>query len=154
MRRIITLPVLVLHTVDLPFGVYCVVLLVLSLYFPFSHWLNSVSFVLVVFLSSCLVLLWLFCSGLTCFLLPSLVLLLFPLLVLFGIVRPSVGLVTAPSLVSVSIPVYLFFCCIAYCACWWRWRWRGWNGGWVLNLSLGGGFEFLKFFESAALRRP
>ncbi len=55
-----------------------------------------------VFLSSCLVLLWLFCSGLICFLLPSLVLLLFPLLVLFGFVRP-VGLVRAPSLV-----VYLF----------------------------------------------
>ena len=30
----------------------------------------------------------------------------------------------------------------------------GWNGGWVLNLSLGGGFEFLNFFESTALRRP
>ena len=36
-------------------------------------------------------------------------LLLFPLLVLFVIVRPSVGLVRAPSLVSVSTPVYLFF---------------------------------------------
>ena len=157
MRRIITMPVLVLHTADLPFGVYCVVLLVLSLYFPFSHWLNAVSFVLLVLslLSSCRVV-WFFsaCSALVWPVFYCPLLCCFYFLVLFGIVRPSVGLVTAPSLVSVSIPVYLFCCCIAYCACWWRWRWRGWNGGWVLNLSLGGGFEFLKFFESAALRRP
>ena len=82
MRRIITMPVLVLHTADLPFGVYCVVLLVLSLYFPFSHWLNAVSFVVLVLslLSSCRVV-WFFsaCSALVwpVFYCP-LVLLLFP----------------------------------------------------------------------------
>ena len=112
MRRIITVPVLVLHTADLPFGVYCVVLLVLSLYFPFSHWLNAVSFVLLVLslLSSCRVV-WFFsaCSALVWPVFYCPLLCCFYFLVLFGIVRPSVGLVTAPSLVSVSIPVYLFF---------------------------------------------
>ena len=93
-------------SLPLVFGVYCV-LLVLSLNSPYSHWLNSVSFVLPCLPvelsgSSLVVLLW---SDL--FLFPSLVLLLFPLLVLFGIVRPSVGLVSPPSLVSVSIPAYL-----------------------------------------------
>ena len=115
MRRIITMLVLVLHTADLPspcfWGLLCRFVGFIS-QFPLSP-LAKLCLVCFgcrscpVFLSSCLVLLWLFCSGLTCFLLPSLVLLLFPLLVLFGIVRPSVGLVRAPSLVSVSIPVYL-----------------------------------------------
>ncbi len=79
-------------------------------------------------------------------------LLLFPLLVLFGIVRPSVGLVRGP-LVCVCVYPCLSFVVVAWLIV------RvgeggGWNGGWVLNLSLGGGFEFLNFFESAALRRP
>ena len=82
MRRIITMPVLVLHTADLPWGLLCRFVGFISLFplFPLAKrcLVCFVGFISPVFLSSCLVLLCLFCSGLTCFLLPSLVLLLFP----------------------------------------------------------------------------